>query len=469
MRCPTASVALMLTELRIRNFKAWRDTGRVRLAPLTFLFGTNSSGKSSLHQLLLMLRQTAESPDRRRVLNTGDGSTPVDLGSYVDLINGRDPKRTLEFEFGWTLPEALKVVDAKTGRSTEGNAMTFEARIDAIGVAPPRVHVTSFNYRLHADDGDGLSLGLTREKDKAYRVRAKGYQPVMTMGRKWPVSTPSHFHAFPDDLQTRFQNLEFAADLTLALENQLSSLPYLGPLRERAVRLYRWSGEEPEHVGWRGERTVEALLAGQDRVYNLKPRRALKPLQVIVAEWLKRLEVIESFSVVPIGRGRDEYEVRVRAPGRRQEVLLTDVGFGVSQVLPVITQCFYSPPESTLILEQPEIHLHPAVQAGLADLFIDAAAMREDGAPRNLQLIVESHSEHLLRRLLRRIAEESLQPEDVALYFVRPGTSASVIEPLEVDELGNARNWPPNFFGDQTTDILEQTRNARRRRRLAVG
>jgi predicted ATPase len=87
----------VLSALRIQNFKAWRDSGRVELAPLTLLFGTNSSGKSSLHQLLLLLRQTAESPDRRRVLHTGGTSTPVDLGSYTDLINGHDPKRPLAF------------------------------------------------------------------------------------------------------------------------------------------------------------------------------------------------------------------------------------------------------------------------------------------------------------------------------------------------------------------------------------
>ena len=201
----------MLTELQIENFKAWKNTGRVRLAPLTFLFGANSSGKSSLHQFLLMLRQTAESPDRRRVLHTGDASTPVDLGSYVDLINGRDPKRALEFELSWTLSEALDVLDAKTGRTTKGDAMTFLARLEAVGPGPPRVQVASFGYRLHGMEGhEDLTLGLERQKQGAYRVVANGYQPVMTMGRKWPVSAPSHFHAFPDDLQTRFQNLEFA-------------------------------------------------------------------------------------------------------------------------------------------------------------------------------------------------------------------------------------------------------------------
>lgn len=460
----------MLTALRLKNFKAWRDTGDVRIAPLTFLFGTNSSGKSSLHQLLLMLQQTAESADRRRVLHTGDASTPVDLGSYVDLLNGHDPARALEFELSWTLPEALKVVDAKSGRRAAGDSMTFHARIEAVGAGPPRMQVASFSYRLHGDDDqDDLKLGLERVKGREYKVVFEGYQPVWTVGRKWPVSAPSHFHAFPDDLQTRYQNLQFAADLTLELEEQLAAVAYLGPLRERPVRLYRWSGAEPEHVGWRGERTVEALLAGQGRQYNLAPRRRLKPLQVLVAEWLKHLGLIESFAVTPIGRGRDEYEVRVRAPGRTQEVLLTDVGFGVSQVLPVITQCFYASPGSTLILEQPEIHLHPAVQAGLADLFVDAAAMREDGARRDVQLIVESHSEHLLRRLLRRIADETVDHANVALYFVRAGPSSSVIEPLDVDALGNVRNWPEGFFGDQTTDMVEQVRHARRRRLQAVG
>jgi predicted ATPase len=455
----------VLTDLRLKNFKPWRDTGPVRLAPLTFFFGTNSSGKSSLHQFLLMLRQTAESPDRRRVLHTGDASTPVDLGSYIDLVHGRDPSRALEFELGWRLPEPLEVVDARSGAATTGEAMSFRARVEARASTPPRVHVAAFRYRLHRADGQAeLALGLERAGEKSYRVTAEGFRPVPAAGREGPVAAPSHFHAFPDELRTRYQNLEFASDLVFALEDRLSSLAYLGPLRERPGRLYRWTGEEPEHVGWRGERTVDALLAGESRGFHRTARHARRPLQVVVAQWLERLDVIDAFTVVPIGRGRDEYEVRVRAPGSRQEVLLTDVGFGVSQVLPVVTQCFYSPPKSTLILEQPEIHLHPAVQSGLGDLFIEAAAMMEDGAPRDLQLIVESHSEHLLRRLLRRIADETLDPRAVALYFVRPGRAGAVIEPLEVDELGNVRNWPEKFFGDPATDMVEQTRHARRRR-----
>src|SRR5581483_4004256 len=112
----------------------------------------------------------------------------------------------------------------------------------------------------------------------------------------------------------------------------------------------------------------------------------------------------ESFEVRQIAAHRKEYEVVVRARGPQESVNLTDVGFGVSQVLPVVVQCFYAHPNTTIILEQPEIHLHPAVQTALADLFIEAVQAREEGQDRSIQLIIESHSEHFLRRLQTRVA-----------------------------------------------------------------
>ena len=116
------------------------------------------------------------------------------------------------------------------------------------------------------------------------------------------------------------------------------------------------------------------------------------------------------------------------------KVLITDVGFGVSQILPVIVLCYYVPRGSTIILEQPEIHLHPAVQAWLADVFIDAVNTR------GIQIILESHSEHLLTRLQRRIAEGAISPDKTALYFCHMENSESKIEKLDVDLYGNITN-----------------------------
>jgi len=123
-------------------------------------------------------------------------------------------------------------------------------------------------------------------------------------------------------------------------------------------------------------------------------------------------------------------------------VLLTDVGFGVSQVLPVITLLLYVPEGSTVILEQPEIHLHPLAQANLADVIIYAAQRRR------VQVIVESHSEHLLLRLQRRIAEEQLAASDVKLYFSDAPAGVSRLTELQLDLFGNIQNWPENFMGD---------------------
>ena len=95
----------MLTNLRIKNFKAWKDTGEVRLAPITVFFGGNSAGKSTLLQFLLMLRQTVESPDRRRVLNLGDSYAAVELGTFQDLIFEHDLRHKLEFALSWSTPE----------------------------------------------------------------------------------------------------------------------------------------------------------------------------------------------------------------------------------------------------------------------------------------------------------------------------------------------------------------------------
>ena len=128
-------------------------------------------------------------------------------------------------------------------------------------------------------------------------------------------------------------------------------------------------------------------------------------------------------------------------------VLITDVGFGVSQLLPVLVLLYYVPEGSIVLLEQPEIHLHPAVQTGLADLIISVAKTRK------VQVIVESHSEHLLRRFQLRVAEDKITPDDIKLYFCETKSGASILNPLTVDIFGKIENWPPNFFGNEFEEI----------------
>jgi len=243
-------------------------------------------------------------------------------------------------------------------------------------------------------------------------------------------------------------------------------LTYLGPLREPPRRTYSWAGDIVPDVGARGEFAISALLAAtqQGRELNRGYRKKKDRFDRFIATWLRDLGVIESFSVQAVGKGRKEYEVLVRARKGAPEVKLTDVGFGVSQMLPALVQAFYAPADSIVWMEQPEIHLHPLVQAELADAFISAVQAHEDGRPRNVQLIVESHSEHFLMRLQRRIAEELISPNDVAVYFARQAGSSLDLEALRMDRYGEIENWPDNFFGDEMTEIAGRTQAAMKRR-----
>ena len=177
-----------------------------------------------------------------------------------------------------------------------------------------------------------------------------------------------------------------------------------------------------------------------------------------MAYWLKELGLIYSFKVQPIAPNRKEYEVRIQRTAESASVFLTDVGFGVSQILPVLVLLFYVPEGSTVILEQPEIHLHPAVQAGLADVFIDAIKRRK------LQIVLESHSEHLLQRLQRRLAEEVIETDAIRLYFTSIKEGRSELKALELDEYGNIGNWPTGFFGNAFEEAAAKMKAEMRRK-----
>jgi predicted ATPase len=206
-------------------------------------------------------------------------------------------------------------------------------------------------------------------------------------------------------------------------------------------------------VGNDGDGVIEALLAAAHRRISRGVNKKAYPFQEVVANWLKRLGLLESFEARRIARNRKEYEVRVRTPNSKEDVDLPDVGFGISQVLPVVVESFYVANHSTVIIEQPELHLHPKVQTELADLFIEAIHSRENGADRAVQFIIESHSEHFLQRLQRRIAEGELDPTKVAIYFCQAGPDGSSLRELKVNLLGEIDNWPEDFFGDPMADL----------------
>jgi len=464
----------MLTHLRIQNFKSWEDSGRIRLAPITVFFGTNSSGKSSLGQFLLVLKQSAESTDRMQVLRTGDRDASADVGDFKDLIHHHDVSRSLAFEVGWEQERPLEVEDPRDPTvAYSSRDVIFAGEIYQPESSRERMRVRRLEYAFGTSLQTAcFSAGMEPDsrRPSRYRLAFRGFNAVHNRGRAWELPRPTRFYGFPDEAVAYYQNTEFLPDLSLAFERTLGSLSYLGPLRVDPQRTYTWPGGAPPGVGSAGELTIQAILAGQDRRLNLRYRNRLRSLQALVAQQLQALGLIESFRVVAIGENRPEHEVRLRVTGSRDEVLLTDVGFGISQVLPVLVQSFYAPVNSTILMEQPELHLHPRVQKELADFFIAAVDAREQSTPgksieRRTQFIIESHSEHFLRRLQRRIAEGALDAGRVALYFCEMERGQSRLRELDLDLFGNISNWPRDFFGDPMEDIAAQA-EARLRREI---
>ena len=452
----------MLTRLSLENFKSWRKIDRMQFAPITGLFGANSSGKTSILQLLMMLKQTVESPDRAQALIFGDKRTPANLGSFQDIVHQHDTSSVLNWDLQWTLPRRLTIKDP--GDPTKvlfaGDELGFTSELSFVS---GRVSVRRMAYAFSNHEFEmRQQAGSPGRYDLL--ARGGGFNFVRTRGRPWQLPAPVKCYGFPDQAKAYYQNAEFLADLQLAFENLFGQVYYLGPLREYPQREYPWAGAEPADMGLRGERVVDALLAARQRDLRISRGKGIKKvsLEQYVAIWLKQLGLIHSFSVEQIADDSNLYRVMVRKSQTSAKVLITDVGFGVSQILPALVLCFYVPEGATILLEQPEIHLHPSVQAGLADVFVDAVKKR------NVQIIFESHSEHLLQRLQRRIAEGPKTEKGIASAMARPYfcdvmDGATELVPLNLDLYGNITNWPRDFFGDRFGELAAKEEAALKR------
>ena len=426
---------------------------------MTGFFGTNSAGKSSLLHLLLLLKQTRNATDRGIVLDFGGPTDMVNLGTFEDVVHQHDKTKAISWLLDWTLPETLTIADPLEPSATP---LLEESRLEiryAVGLRNKRPSPRELAYRFENAE---FRVQPKAKPRQAFRLATDhpGFSFVRNPGRAWPLPQPVKAYLFPSQAKSYFQNTGFLGDFELAYEGLMDSIYYLGPLREYPRREYHWAGSSPEDVGQRGERTIDAILAasGSGETWSLGFRRRRKSFQEIIAHWLHELGLIYDFRVEEIAKGSNLYRAMVEMSPSGVTTPLTDVGFGVSQVLPVLVLLYYVPEGSTVLMEQPEIHLHPAVQSGLADVMLNVADVR------NVQIVVESHSEHLMRRLQRRVAEERASSEDVKLYFVSSNRGKAQLSDLLLNKWGEIENWPEEFFGDEMGEIAAITEAGLKRR-----
>lgn len=416
----------MFTELQLKNFKAWRDSTSMRLAPVTMLLGTNSSGKSSLIQSLLLLKQTALSPDRSIHLNLG-GDEVNDLFNFGDFdtvlsagIEGEARRFELMFKFSRPATERVQQGEfsCSYGKTSSG----------AVAVQDLKLSTSGFQLRVIRRDKGAFSLLVNDETQP--RGKGREYAPERS------IALP------PQAIALLGNEGSIVQDLSLAIRRELEDLRYLGPLRRKPERDYVWNKASPGDIGSEGTKTIDALLASallrdanQGKVFH------------DVSAWLKRMKVADGIEARQVGRST-RYELVVSRDG--VDANIRDVGIGISQVLPVLTLAHFAPVGSTIVLEEPEIHLHPLAQAVLADLFVETSRTR------HVQFIVETHSEHLFRRMQTLIAQQKATADGCAMYFVERDNKQARLRALQVDEFGAVANWPEHFFGDSVGEARAQ-------------
>ena len=457
----------MIKHLNLKNFKAWRELD-IELGRVTGLFGTNSSGKSSLIQFLLMLKQTKNNPDRGLILDFGDFGQLVNLGNFESVIHRNDNNLSLEWRMDWTTAETVKIQDTTKGRNenlVQSNQLSTRSAVskgpDSKALKTASIHYTIGDMTFGIEpktDGKG-GFRLTPERNSG-----SNFEFIRVQGRAWELPGPVKTHLFPDQAKTFYQNADLLSELEVEYEQLMDRVFYLGPLRDYPRRQYNWTGSSPIDVGLRGEATINAIMAAseKDPVYQLMKRGKRRPFQEVIAMRLKEMGLVHSFAINEVADGTNIYQAKVARDARSPIVLLTDVGFGVSQVLPAIVLLNYVPNGSTVIFEQPEIHLHPAIQSSLADAIIAIAETRD------LQVIIESHSEHFLRRLQRRVADETIKAGLVKLYFVRQDKGEAQLTDIGLNEYGEIERWPENFFGDDMEEIVATRKFALKRKMQAA-
>jgi len=417
----------MFTQLRLINFKAWKDTGPISLKPVTMLLGTNSSGKSTLIQSLLLLKQTVQSPDRTVHLNLG-GDEINDLfnfGGFEDVLNqaAESPRQfSIGFDFlrdGGARVSAGKF-DCTYGQTSSGS------------VAIQTLDLRTSDRRFRAIRRDKGAFSIVVDEETLPRFKGRNFAPERSIALS------------ADAIADLNQDGPIVEDLSLTIRRELEAISYLGPLRRKPERDYPWNKTKPGDVGIDGRSAIDALLAsallksdGQNYIVNG------------VSNWLARMKVADSLEVRQQGRS-NRYELIVHRDGVACN--LRDVGIGVSQVLPVLVVAHFAPPGSTIMLEEPEIHLHPLAQSVLAELFVTISQQRK------LQFIVETHSEHLFRRMQTLMAKQQVSSKEAAMYFVERDGKAATLRELELDDFGRVKNWPAGFFGDVLGETREQAR-----------
>lgn len=408
---------MSITKLRIRNFKGIREGASFDVRPITLFLGPNSSGKSSCIHALAALAQTVKLPNSGRPLVLDDEYAQVHLGRFIEVIHSK--KYTDSLSIGFDVPSvSIRLRDGKPSPRGEQLSIDYEFRSTR---RTQDIYLESLGFK----SGD-LALAFAATPNKSgYKVEFNGKEVAQTPSLSSSLK-PLMVPMSEDDIDAYLANEQLSRYAT----KELSRTLYLGPFRQSPLRRYPTRGSSPTEVGAQGESTI-TLFANEHVQTKSRPH-----IQE-VGGWLDMLGLAKRVEVSRLGRS-DLFDVQVEL-NDGEKLPIADLGYGMSQVLPVLAQCSFAPPGSTLLFEQPELHLHSSSGEKMASVFVDVLRKKE------VSIVAETHSRELLIGLLHQIRLGKLSVNDLAVYTVVRNNGCSKFSrlPIEVDEDGNPDCYDP--------------------------
>ena len=426
-----------MDSITLENFRCFREKQNAVLAPLTLLVGENSTGKTSFLAIIRILSDVAFS-----FRNPDFKEDPYDLGSFDEIAHyrGAGGSKADQFEVGFSA----------NARGLDGFHVTFEK--SGSTPAPVRRRLHSGETWIDETDADdrpySLQVGTSRG---AWEVRISAehqVRPTLDLDMIVPryyftIARLGGDHSEVTDILP----LDGAPPFDSEDQERLSGLAHghfhasdrafaSAPVRSKPRRTYDPARPTPDPEG----DYVPMYLSD---MYS-RDKQTWKAFNTLLEDYGKASGLFDEISIKRLGNRESEpFQVQVRKSGGKRLKgpwrNLIDVGYGVSQALPVITELLREDAPDTFLLQQPEVHLHPMAQAALGSLFCQVVGPER-------QLIVETHSDHLLDRVRMEVRDGTeLSPDDVSILFFERGDLDVRIHSLRIDEAGNILNAPPSY------------------------
>lgn len=415
-----------ISGITVRGFKSICTEQSIEIKPLTILAGANSSGKSSFMQPLLLLKQTLEAPgDPGALLLDGPNVRFTSADQLLSRIAGKECGRDFCIRLDLIKKESLELLFRREERKGfELERMIYATAKEKIEIAQSMTHEEilqilpqpwkSLHQELEKREKAALRWKVSRERCFLSFELASAEEPKrrITFG-PYRISPSSRFVPF------------------------IQGIIHLPGLRGNPRRTYPKAAGGPNFQG-----TFESYVASVIAQWQSEEKNKLEELGKKVEDmgltWKVEAKPIDDTQVeLKVGR-----LVHSKRGGAYDLISIADVGFGVSQSLPVVVALLVALPGQLVFLEQPEIHLHPMAQRRLANVLRDAVK-------RGVIAVVETHSALLLQGVQTLVAKREMSSEDIKLHWIHRGDDGSTtVTPADLDERGAYGNWPEDF--DQT-------------------